>query len=88
MPKPKPWSQKRIGEQIKTMVRSFEAVDLDHDERREVLGILMPALWRRSGLDFHTFRATVLAAMPPDVRAEYRVRKGTIPDWARVGPAL
>jgi hypothetical protein len=63
---PEPWDQKRIAGLIGMLQELIEAwPGLDDDDTDAVVAILLPKLWRRSGLDLFAFRAAVAAVLLP-----------------------
>jgi hypothetical protein len=58
-----PWDHERVASVIEMMVALFAAADLDKDEADAVVGIILPKLWKCSGLDILAFSAAVSAAL-------------------------
>src|SRR5262249_15409568 len=67
---PEPWDRVRVAVLIDMLRELLEVADLDDDEADAVCAILVPKLWRRSGLDG--------GAVAPAVRAVLAARR----DWA------
>lgn len=60
---PEPWDRERIVSLIERLLEFLDAADLDDGDADAVCDIVLPKLWRRSGLDVFAFRVAVSAAL-------------------------
>ena len=61
---PHPWNQDRVAHATILLSDLLEIAELDDAEMDAVVAVLLPLLWKRSGLELEVFRRMVRASLP------------------------